>query len=77
MNKARRKQIESIMNRISEAKSDLEMVQDDEQSAFDNLTDSLQQTERGQQMEETISELADIVSNLEDIESGLNDILMK
>lgn len=61
MNADRRKQ-------ISEAKSILESVRDDEQSAFDNLPEGLQQSERGQAMEQNVSYLDDAISSLESIE---------
>lgn len=53
MNKARRKQIEKIIARLEDLKSSLESIredfegiQSDEQEAFDNIPENLQDSER-------------------------------
>lgn len=64
MNKARRKQINDISNRVAEAillltdaQSDLEGVRDEEQESFDNLPEGLQQSEQGSNAEAAIEAL--------------------
>ena len=71
MNKARRKVIEDLKARLEEIKSELEFVQEQEQEAFDNLPESLQGAERGQQMETYIDNMAYAVSNIEDAMDSL------
>ena len=41
MNKARRKQLEEIVNALDEQKSVIESVCEEEQEAFDNLPESI------------------------------------
>ncbi len=72
MNKADRAQLEKASALLDEAKSIIEAVGEAEQEKFDNLTEGLQQTERGQRMEEIASELADLVSTLDDALSTLD-----
>lgn len=61
MNKLRRKELSRIIEKLErlealrlEIKDELETVLEEEQEAFDNLPESLQESERGQQMQEYI-----------------------
>ena len=45
MNKTRRKVIDKLMERIEDLRSDVEMILDEEQEAFDNIPESLQESE--------------------------------
>lgn len=74
MNKERRKELEAIAALLSDAKGRLEAVRDEEQEAFDNMPEGLQQGERGQAMEEAVSTLEDAASALEDIEGNLESL---
>ena len=75
MNNQRRKELERACTLLSEAKDIVEMVQAEEQECFDNLTEGLAQTERGQQIEEYASRLEDVVGYLEEQEDELVDII--
>jgi len=57
MNKERRKTLDKAIALLEEAKSLLEEVASEEQDAFDNMLEGLQQSDKGQAMEEAISEL--------------------
>lgn len=57
MNDVRRKLIEQARAFADKAQSIIESVRDDEQEAFNNLSESLQGGERGQQMEANIEAL--------------------
>ena len=46
MNKARRKQLEKASALLSEAREIIESCRDEEQDAFDNMPEGLQQSER-------------------------------
>ncbi len=66
MNKARRKTIADYLDRITKAitlldglSDELEELQTEEQDAFDNLSEGLQGSERGQQMELAASQLVE------------------
>lgn len=71
MNDKRRKAISKIEARIEECKSELETLRDEEQEAFDNVPESIQEGERGQAMETSISSLEDAISSLEDATNSL------
>jgi acyl-CoA reductase-like NAD-dependent aldehyde dehydrogenase len=65
MNKQRRADIQKIIDVLS--RIDVQSISDEEQKAFDNLTEGLQAAERGQRMEEVaelLSETADELSEL-------------
>ena len=82
MNKERRKELSSIIDRIAalgakidEVKqirddivSDLESVRDAEQESFDNLPESLQDGERGQDMQSAIDNLDNALQDLESLD---------
>lgn len=77
MNANRRKNLDEILNRIDELarmaesiREDVEMVLEEEQDAFDNLPESLQDSERGERMQEAIDALENALDGLD-----LNDVL--
>lgn len=55
MNKARRKRLAEAAELLEQAKDILEEVKDKEQEAHDNLPESLQNSERGEEMESYIA----------------------
>lgn len=73
MNDDRRKRIDEAMEHISAARELLDTVIAEEQEAFDNLPEGLQNSERGQKMEETAGSLYSVHSDLEDMESLLGE----
>lgn len=82
MNNTRRKLIKDIITALQGIdlegpKSDVENVKDEEQEAFDNLPESLQQGDRGQAMEQAIGTLEDALSELETACSAVEDAIAK
>ncbi len=75
MNRNRRKLVRQAHDLLSEARSILETVYDDEQDAYYNMPESLQYSERGERMSETVDMLSDMVSTLEDYETELEEII--
>lgn len=67
MNKVRRNQIEEILVKLSDIQNDIECISEDEQEAFDNLPESLQYSERGDNMQEAIDNLDYALSSLEEV----------
>lgn len=72
MNKERRKQLDLAMEMLSkvmgtfeDAKSIIETAQQEESDAYDNLTENLQASERGERMNEVSDELSNIASVIE------------
>lgn len=78
MNAVRRKQLSALQDRIIALQSDyadliaeceaiaadVETLRDEEQEAFDNLGENLQQGERGQAMEQAVSDMESALENL-------------
>ena len=86
MNQDRRAKIEKLIDQVQTAAfemrefyNELTSLQEEEQEAFDNLPEGLQQAERGQQMEAIASALEDALGNLDsaidDVETNSEEIL--
>ena len=73
MNKDRRKRIEEVMLNLSESRVELESILEEEQEAFDNLPEGIQESERGEVMNEAIDNLQSATDCFDDIESSLNE----
>lgn len=87
MNNERRKQLKAIAKQLGTIADNLEdqqilleQIYDDESEAFDNMPESLQQSDRGIEMEEGIGtleeqkdDLANMADNLHEIISALQD----
>jgi len=74
MNKERRKNLGeaisllcSAQESIERAKEIVEDVRDEEQESYDNLPESLQESERGEAMQENIDNLESVSGELDDI----------
>ncbi len=74
MNTRRRKNIskalEAYLNKETVARDELrcslEMIRDEESDAYENLPESIQDSERGEAMENCIDALDDFISELDD-----------
>ena len=75
MNKQRRKSLEKAHELISEAMEIIEEVKEEEYSAFENLPDSLQQSERGERMYRYYETMDELSSELEDATLELEGII--
>jgi hypothetical protein len=71
MNKDRRTKIERIIRLVEDFEEELQQIAFDEKEAYDNLTDNLRQTERGQQAEAAFEALDSAVGGMEELLSGL------
>jgi uncharacterized coiled-coil DUF342 family protein len=84
MNKERRKLINEQWHKVEairvkldelkaeaeEAKEALEAIRDDEQEAFDNMPEGLQQSDRGQASEEAINHLFTAIDALDELDDA-------
>ena len=77
MNDAKRKDITKSITEVEEAHSIIEDVAAQEQESLDNMPENLWESDRYQNMEETVSDLEDIQGELEDIASRLYEIINK
>ena len=75
MNKARRKRIEKVVNLLEELRDELESVKDEEQTAYDNMPESLRESERGESMQEAVDTLDDINTDFENLIENVNGLL--
>lgn len=71
MNKARRQRVDTALGRLQEALDILYYVQEEEQEAFDNMPETLQESEKGEVMEEGLCCLSDAV---DDIDSTMENL---
>ena len=67
MNKQRRKSLETIMQTIESLREDLTSILEEEQEAFDNMPEGLQESERGEAMQEAIDNLESADSSFEEL----------
>ena len=74
MNNTRRKAIAKIAERLEELKTDFELLRDEEQEAFDNLPEGIQESERGEHMESIIYNMEEVLENLESAFDTMNTL---
>lgn len=74
MNNERRKRIASALEQIEEVKSEIEQLAEEERGAYENMPESLQESERGNAMEEAADNLDNAASSLEEAIDYLNSI---
>lgn len=74
MNKQRRKEIKIIIGQLSELQTKLELINDEEQFAYDSLSEGLQSTLRGMESEEAIDILDEATEGIDDIIKSLTTI---
>ncbi len=73
MNKTTVKRLEEIAETIKGLKNELESIGEEEQEAYDNMPESLQDSEKGQTMYENIDTLETAASDLDDIITNYNN----
>ena len=64
MNKERRKKLKEVNDYIEKAKIILEAIKEEEEDSYENMTEGLQATARGEQMENNISEMEDAIEGI-------------
>ena len=77
MNRQRRKDLKSVIENlevlhdtIEEISECLQNIRDEEEEAFENLPESLQESERGQQMQEYIDTMESVIDLLNEFDSA-------
>lgn len=71
MNRQRREKLDKAIGLINEADSIIADVLGEEQEAFDNMPESLQEADAGQAMQEAISALEEAQTGIEDVISNI------
>ena len=77
MNNTRRKELRKALEYIALARDIIESVTDEEQEAFDNMPEGIQQSERGEAMEEMISIMSDAYEALEDVDEQITGYVIE
>lgn len=75
MNKQRRKEIEKVVSQLEDIQADIDALRDEEEEAYDNLPESLQDSERGEAMQEAIDQLEEASSSVGDAIDYLNELV--
>lgn len=75
MNKARRKELSKAIDMLYEALNIIESVSIEEGDAYDNLPESLQDSDRGQAMQDYIDIMDDAYSTIEDSITILEEVI--
>lgn len=73
MNKIRRNKLSVLQDQISEIMSALEELRDEEEYAYENLPESIQESDRGCVMSDAIDNMDEAMSLLEDVSSCLDE----
>ena len=74
MNKERRKTLSAIADAVSAQREALQEVLDEEQEAFDALSEAQQEGERGEAMQAVIDSLTEAVDGLDNVAVALEEL---
>ena len=74
MNAARRKELKRALEMLDAAKTILEQVAEEEQDAYDNLPESIQDSERGEQIYDNADTLSGYMDDLDDMMSAIEEM---
>lgn len=75
MNKERRKWAGKVQDKLMEAQADIEEIKCEEETAYDNLPDGIQDSERGEAMQEAIELLEAAYDSVQDAIDNLSELL--
>lgn len=75
MNNARRKELKKIFDQLGELKEKLDFLIEEEQTALDNMPESLWETERYENMESGIESLEDVQNSFDTFIFEFEEIL--
>lgn len=74
MNKERRKRLDEVINQLEELQAEVASIGEEEREAYDNLPDSLNDTDRANQMCENADDLDGLDSDFDSLLDTLRDI---
>lgn len=75
MNKARRKELDRAADMLRKAYSIIESCRDDEEDAYDNLPESFQDGERGEEMQEYIDVMDEAMDQIDEAANAIEEII--
>lgn len=76
MNNVRRKQLQQIIDRIEDLKSDLESIKEEEEEYRDNIPENLQGSERYEMADEACNNLDYAFDSLEDVVNYIEEAIV-
>ena len=74
MNKIRRQKIHNIINNIKEIQKQLDLIREEEEDCYDNLSEGLQSTTRGEEMSDAIDIMEACIDTIDDIIDDLSTL---
>lgn len=75
MNKARRKELSEAAEMLRNAYSIIESCKDDEEDAYDNLPESFQDGERGDEMQKYIDAMDGAMEQIDEAANAIEEII--
>lgn len=73
MNKQRRNRLNEIQEQMAELREKIETVLSEEQEAYDNLPERIQDSERGEAMQTAIEAMESAMESCEEAENSLEE----
>ena len=74
MNKERRKRLDYVIDKLEELQQEVAAIGEEEREAYDNLPDSLNDTDKANQMYENADDLDSLDGDFESLLDSLRDI---
>lgn len=75
MNNERRKLLEKLIRPIEDIKSQVETILEEDQAAYDNIPENLQNSQNGEKAQNAISAIENAVQSLEESIENINESL--
>ena len=75
MNVTRRKQLAKLVEQLESVMSDIDTIREQEQEAYDNMPESIQESERGDRMSEIIDSIQYAYDNVSDAVYNINEAI--
>lgn len=75
MNNARRKKLQKIYDQLEELREKLDFIIEDEQTALDNMPESMWETERYENMESGLESLDDVQNSFDTFIMEFSELL--
>lgn len=73
MSRDRRRQLAGIAGQMMDLRESIEALKEEEQEAYDNLPDSLQESDRGQAMEQAVDMPDSALTALDEVTEALEE----
>lgn len=75
MNAERRKRLEDVYDKLMELQTEVQDIASEERECFDNMSECLQQSERGQSIEENADDLENVDYDFDSLMNTLREVI--